>query len=121
MEVGTDEFTAVVFSSPQGGPPLLAADHNASSLHFAMYFVRISGKQWQACLRPPEILEEHAQVQFRYDLLDCHVDICAPEVLMLFSDNFDYQDIRKDFIHNECQNVEMGNKIFGKCNCFCFF
>ena len=29
-------------------------------------------------------------------LLDCHVDVCSPEVLFAFSDNFDYQDIRKD-------------------------
>jgi translation initiation factor eIF-2B subunit epsilon len=60
---------------------------------------------------PIEFFKEHAEIQFRYDLLDTHVDICSPEVLMQFSDNFDYQDIRKDFIHNEAANFELGNKI----------
>lgn len=29
---------------------------------------------------------------------DCHIDICSPEVLTLFTDNFDYQQIRRDFV-----------------------
>lgn len=34
---------------------------------------------------------ERDMVELRNDLLDTHIYICAPEVLMLFSDNFDYQ------------------------------
>lgn len=30
-------------------------------------------------------------VEVRTDLMDTYIYICAPEVLMLFSDNFDYQ------------------------------
>jgi hypothetical protein len=30
--------------------------------------------------------------------VDCQISICAPEVLMLFSDNFDYQNLKKDFV-----------------------
>jgi len=30
--------------------------------------------------------------------MDTHIAICAPEVLMLFSDNFDYQNLKPDFI-----------------------
>jgi translation initiation factor eIF-2B subunit epsilon len=41
---------------------------------------------------------DRTSVQFRYDLIDCHIDICAPIVLFLFTDNFDYQDLRQDFI-----------------------
>lgn len=29
---------------------------------------------------------------------DCNIDICSPEVLLLFTDNFDYQQIRRDFV-----------------------
>jgi translation initiation factor eIF-2B subunit epsilon len=32
------------------------------------------------------------------DLDDCYIDICSPEVLMLFTDNFDYQHLRRDFV-----------------------
>ena len=35
-------------------------------------------------------------VEIRSDLAHTHIYICAPEVLMLFSDNFDYQVGRHD-------------------------
>jgi translation initiation factor eIF-2B subunit epsilon len=62
---------------------------------------------------PVEIMESHSSVEFRSDLLDCHIDICSPELLLQFSDNFDYHDIRKQFIHNEAVNWELGMHIFG--------
>lgn len=34
---------------------------------------------------------ERDMVQLRNNLLDGQIQICAPEVLMLFTDNFDYQ------------------------------
>jgi translation initiation factor eIF-2B subunit epsilon len=40
---------------------------------------------------PVEILQEHQSISFRTDLMDCHVDICSPELMLQFSDNFDYQ------------------------------
>ncbi|CAM9714743.1 unnamed protein product [Ascophyllum nodosum] len=65
-----------------------------------------------ACLEIAEgLLEEHGELQLRSDLLDCHVDVCSPEVLVQLSDNFDYQDIRKQFVAYEAANQELGNKI----------
>jgi translation initiation factor eIF-2B subunit epsilon len=61
---------------------------------------------------PKEIFLEHSEVEFHYNILDCQVDICSPEVLVQFSDNFDYSDIRRDFVRNEVQNFELGNKIY---------
>lgn len=55
--------------------------------------------------------QEHGELQIRSDLLDCHVDVCSPEVLVQISDNFDYQDMRQDFVANEAANHELGNKI----------
>ena len=46
-------------------------------------------------------MTDHLGLVLRTDLLDCHVDICSPELMVQFSDNFDYQDIRRDFIQNE--------------------
>ena len=34
---------------------------------------------------------ERDTVQLRSNLMDGQIQICAPEVLMLFTDNFDYQ------------------------------
>ncbi|CAN0388664.1 unnamed protein product, partial [Ectocarpus fasciculatus] len=66
----------------------------------------------EACLDVnPIFLEEHGELQLRSDLLDCHVDVCSPEVLVQLSDNFDYQDIRQHFVAYEAANHELGNKI----------
>lgn len=59
-------------------------------------------------------LEDHAQISLRSDLMDCYIDICSPEVLLKFAEDFDYQDLRQDFFHNEVQNYELGNKFFVK-------
>ncbi|KAN0133810.1 Nucleotide-diphospho-sugar transferase [Lactarius tabidus] len=48
---------------------------------------------------PRDILESHPNIEIRNDLLDCSIDICALEVPSLFQDNFDYGDIRRDFVH----------------------
>ncbi|KAF9264793.1 nucleotide-diphospho-sugar transferase [Marasmius fiardii PR-910] len=48
---------------------------------------------------PREILVEHPDVEIRNDLIDCGIDICSVEVPSLFQDNFDYLDIRRDFVH----------------------
>ena len=46
------------------------------------------------------VLEGRESICVRTDLQDCHVDICAPEVLYLFTDNFDFQHLRRDFVKN---------------------
>eukprot|EP00878_Enallax_costatus_P018338 GHUV01019301.1.p1 GENE.GHUV01019301.1~~GHUV01019301.1.p1 ORF type:complete len:732 (+),score=248.43 GHUV01019301.1:153-2348(+) len=51
-------------------------------------------------------------VQVRYDLLDTHIAICSPEVLMMFSDNFDYQTLKKDFVVGTLSEEELGKKIY---------
>ncbi|KAI0673089.1 nucleotide-diphospho-sugar transferase [Trametes maxima] len=48
---------------------------------------------------PREILEEHPEVEIRNDLIDCSIDVCSVEVPSLFQDNFDYGDIRRDFVY----------------------
>lgn len=50
-------------------------------------------------------------MQFRYDLMDPHISICSPEVLMLFSDNFDYQDISNDFVKGVLGSEILGNRL----------
>lgn len=37
-------------------------------------------------------------IQVHNDLIDCQIDICSVEVPALFTENFDYQDIRSDFV-----------------------
>lgn len=47
------------------------------------------------------LFSERDGVQIRTDLMDTHISICAPEVLMLFTDNFDFANLKKDFIPGE--------------------
>ncbi len=51
-------------------------------------------------------------VTVRTDLIDTGIYICSHEVLMLFSDNFDYQNIRKDFVAGVLSEEELGNKLY---------
>ena len=55
---------------------------------------------------------DRSQVAVREDLVDCYIDICAPEVLGLFQDNFDFQNLRRDFVGVVLSEEELGNKIF---------
>ncbi|KAJ7172576.1 nucleotide-diphospho-sugar transferase [Mycena filopes] len=48
---------------------------------------------------PREVLESHPEIEIRNDLIDCSIDVCSVEVPSLFQDNFDYEDIRRDFLH----------------------
>ncbi|GFR46848.1 hypothetical protein Agub_g8488 [Astrephomene gubernaculifera] len=55
---------------------------------------------------------ERDEVQVRLDLMDTAIAICAPEVLLLFSDNFDYQNIKRDFVSGVLSEEELGNKLY---------
>ena len=57
------------------------------------------------------LLESHRAIDIRYDLIDCQIDICSLNVLALFTENFDYQDMRKDFVRGILQCDILGHKI----------
>jgi carbonic anhydrase/acetyltransferase-like protein (isoleucine patch superfamily) len=42
------------------------------------------------------------------DLLDVRVYVCSLTVLVHFSDNYDFGDVRAAYVHNEVLNVDMG-------------
>jgi hypothetical protein len=39
------------------------------------------------------VVTERAAARVHYNLLDSHVAICAPQLLVVFADNFDYQEM----------------------------
>lgn len=49
-------------------------------------------------------------VEVRTDLIDCGIDICTPDVLALWSDNFDYEAPRKGFLHSVLKDYELNGK-----------
>lgn len=58
------------------------------------------------------IVADKLAVKLCNDFQDCFIDICSPEMLMLFTDNFDYQQLRHDFVKALLCDEVMGYKIF---------
>ena len=57
-----------------------------------------------------QIMKEHPEIDIRGDLLDCYIDICTPDVLGLWSDNFDYQSMRTSFLFGVLKDYELNGK-----------
>lgn len=58
----------------------------------------------------PEFLTTHVEIEVREDLVDPYIDICTPEVLAQWSENFDYQSLRKSFLHGVLKDYELNGK-----------
>lgn len=48
----------------------------------------------------------HPQVELHYDLMDCGIDICSPDLLGCLE--FDYRDLRREFVANSVAEEEEG-------------
>ena len=53
-----------------------------------------------------EVLTDHVEVEIREDLIDCGIDICTPEVLAQYTDNFDWQSHRRGFLYGILKDYE---------------
>ncbi|KAN0063957.1 translation initiation factor eIF-2B epsilon subunit, GEF [Thecaphora frezii] len=53
-----------------------------------------------------------AEVDVRNDLVDCGIDICSVDVPPLFSENFDYQTMRRDFVLGILTSDLLDSKIY---------
>ncbi|EPQ28062.1 uncharacterized protein PFL1_04389 [Pseudozyma flocculosa PF-1] len=53
-----------------------------------------------------------AEVDVRNDLVDCGIDVCSVDVPPLFSENFDYQTLRRDFVLGILTSDLLDSKIF---------
>lgn len=59
-----------------------------------------------------EVLAEQKNVAFRNDLIDCRIDICTVDVPALFQENFDYDNIRADFVRGILTSDLLGKTIY---------
>ncbi|KAI3317317.1 eIF4-gamma/eIF5/eIF2-epsilon [Xylariaceae sp. AK1471] len=58
----------------------------------------------------PTILED-AEAEARTDLVDAQIDICTPDVLALWSESFDYELPRANFLHGVLKDWELNGKM----------
>ncbi|ODA76000.1 hypothetical protein RJ55_08282 [Drechmeria coniospora] len=60
----------------------------------------------------PAIADElSTDFEVRSDLIDAQVDICTPEVLALWSESFDYELPRRNFLHGVLKDWELNGKM----------
>jgi translation initiation factor eIF-2B subunit epsilon len=58
----------------------------------------------------PDLISTHAEMEIRTDLIDCGIDICTPDVLALWSESFDYEVLRRHFLHGVLKDYELNGK-----------
>lgn len=58
------------------------------------------------------LLVDNPSLCLHNDKQDCYIDICSPDVLSLFTDNFDYQHLRRHFVKGLLVDDIMGYKIY---------
>ncbi|KAG8529314.1 uncharacterized protein KY384_005950 [Bacidia gigantensis] len=58
----------------------------------------------------PDSLTSHLEIEIREDLVDPHIDICTPDVLALWTENFDYQSLRRSFLFGVLKDHELNGK-----------
>ncbi|KAI0017104.1 nucleotide-diphospho-sugar transferase [Xylariomycetidae sp. FL0641] len=54
---------------------------------------------------------EGAEAEARTDLIDAEIDICTPDVLALWSESFDYELPRANFLHGVLKDFELNGKM----------
>ncbi|KAI9676897.1 MAG: hypothetical protein M1817_006736 [Caeruleum heppii] len=58
----------------------------------------------------PGLLPDHSEIDIRTDLIDCRIDICTPDVLALWTDSFDYEAPRTQFLFGVLKDYELNGK-----------
>jgi translation initiation factor eIF-2B subunit epsilon len=92
----------------QGTSPVFVIDPTKDR---CLHFEQMPNKERTHFLSiDPELLSTHQELEIRQDLIDCGIDICTPDVLALWSDNFDFQAPRKGFLHSVLKDYELNGK-----------
>ena len=58
-----------------------------------------------------KLFEGRDVVELRYDLMDCNILVCSPELLVRFTDEFDFEELRRDFLSSVLADM-LGDKLY---------
>jgi translation initiation factor eIF-2B subunit epsilon len=83
-----------------------------SSTNEILYYHGLDGRMPKSCSLDLDVFDKNDELEARMDLVDCRIDICSIEVPALFTENFDYQDIRKDFVRGILESDLLGKTIY---------
>jgi translation initiation factor eIF-2B subunit epsilon len=93
-----------------GITPIFAVDNsNQRCLHYDE--ISPLDSDHYAMLDPAIPDELSTDFDVRADLIDAQIDICTPEVLALWSESFDYELPRKNFLHGVLKDWELNGKM----------
>ena len=93
----------------KGSKPVFVIDPGAERCLYYEEMGSRKGRNRHIAL-DPELLASNAEIDVRDDLIDCHIDICTLDVLAQWSDNFDFQSLRKSFLHGVLKDYETYGK-----------
>ena len=93
----------------KGSRPVFVIDPGAER---CLYYEEMGSRRGRSrhITLDPELLTSNADIDVREDLIDCHIDICTLDVLAQWSDNFDFQSLRKSFLHGVLKDYETYGK-----------
>ena len=93
----------------KGSRPVFVIDPSAER---CLYYEEMGSRKGRSrhITLDPELLTSNADIDVREDLIDCHIDICTLDVLAQWSDNFDFQSLRKSFLHGVLKDYETYGK-----------
>ncbi|KAI5286010.1 Translation initiation factor eIF-2B subunit epsilon [Ascosphaera aggregata] len=98
-------------SRPLSTIPIFCIDPtNNRCLHYEEMETKPGRNQPRRLLLDPEVVDNQAELDIRGDLIDTSIDICTPEVLGLWSDSFDYQTPRTQFLYGVLKDYELNGK-----------
>ncbi|KAM3272502.1 hypothetical protein ACQJBY_042566 [Aegilops geniculata] len=84
----------------------------ASETKELLYYEDRADSSHQCVTIDKDILANNPTLQLHNNMEDCYIDICSPDVLSLFTDNFDYQHLRRHFVKGLLVDDIMGYKIY---------
>ncbi|KAI9102598.1 nucleotide-diphospho-sugar transferase [Phlyctochytrium arcticum] len=60
-----------------------------------------------------ERINQRSEIAVFNNLIDCQIDICSVDVPALFTENFDWQELRSDFLKGVLESELLGKTIYG--------
>lgn len=110
MIIKRSKSSSIIQQSRLGTDELfMAIDPNTKQLLY--YEDKADHSKGAICL-DKLLLTDNPSISLHNDKQDCYIDICSPEVLSLFTDNFDYQHLRRHFVKGLLVDDIMGYKVF---------
>ena len=103
-EGGEDEHRSKV----NGISPVFAVDPLAKR---CLHYEEMNPLQSDHYIELDTDLLKQPELEIRSDLIDAQIDICTPDVLALWSESFDYELPRANYLHGVLKDYELNGKM----------